>query len=75
MAKKQKEEKMLLKDAIKLYGDRKGVILIHKYGIHGDFEYKVSEISDKLLNSEIIVVQKHTGGVKYNYDAITYIIK
>lgn len=77
MAKKtsKNEEKITLGDAIKLYGDKKGVILIHKYGITGNFEYKVEDIDKKLLSNEVIVVQKNAGGIKYDYDGVLYIIK
>ncbi len=78
MAKKEKKdssEKLLLKDAIKLYGDKNGYVFIHKHNVFGDFEYKVSEISEKLLENEVICVQRNTGGLKHKYSAITYIIK
>ena len=70
-----KQTKMLLKEAIEKYAPKEDFVFIHRYNMPGYFKYKIEEISPKLLVSEIIVVNKHFGGVEYEYNATLFIIK
>jgi len=76
MVKKKEVQKIvLLSDAIKEYGDNEGEVFIHKYNMPGYFKYKTSELSVKLLTSEVMLIRSHFGGSTSNYSGILYIIK
>ena len=70
-----KQEKLLLKDAIKEYAPKEEFVFVHKYNIPGYFKYNVSEMNPKMLMNEVIVVNKHFGGIEYEYNAVMFIVK
>lgn len=72
---KKKNDFCTLRDCIAEHGDYKGFVFIHKYNVSGTFKYTTSDVGEKLLSSEVILVQKHTGGRECEYSAITYIIR
>ena len=50
-------------------------MFVHKYNIPGYFKYNVSEMNPKMLMNEVIVVNKHFGGIEYEYNAVMFIVK
>lgn len=85
MAKRVKEknnektvEKITVGQAIKdLELDSNEIIIVHKYrtNMSEDVICTVKELTDKQLKSQVDMINKGCGGMKYNYKAWFFIIK
>lgn len=74
MAKSSKHEVVRIKNSLNELRED-DIILIHKYNNKGNFPYKVSSLTDELLNLEVISIHPKSGGQEYNYNAFLYIVK